>query len=277
MARLTVHGVGIELGGRQILTGTDVEIADGSITVLIGPNGSGKTTLLRVIGRALRATEGVVMIDGEDMVRMKPRHIATQIGTVPQGPEAPPGLTVAELVEHGRYPHLGPFGRPTTDDHEAVHWALEETGLVSLADRPIGELSGGERQTAWIALALAQRSNVLLLDEPTTYLDLRHQLELLDLIIRLRDEHGITILAVLHDLNHALRVADHVVAMSNGRIDTVGSSSSVINPDCIRRVFGAEINILRDPASGHSVCVPVTTTPSQTRSPASQVDSAGSE
>ncbi len=242
-------------GATEVLAGVDLAIPEGTITVLVGPNGSGKTTLLRVMARILKPKGGVVLLDGLDIASQPTRQVAVRVGVLPQSPIAPPTFTVADLVEQGRFPHVGILGRMSSRDADIVRWAVEITGLSGMEDRPLDHLSGGERQRAWIALALAQQTQILLLDEPTTFLDLRHQLEVLDLIATLNRDLGLTVVAVLHDLNHALRLGHRIAVMSEGAVAAIGAPNDVIEPGLVGRVFGVAISMVKDPNSGRTVCV----------------------
>jgi iron complex transport system ATP-binding protein len=212
---------------------------------------------LRALARLLPPTDGAVLLDGESIHAMRTRDVATRIGLLPQAPVVPEGLSVADLVARARFPHRHWYDRWSNEDEHAVSVALAATGVEDLADRSVDELSGGQRQRVWIALALAQETPILLLDEPTTYLDLAHQLDVLHLLSRLRDEHGRTIVAVLHDLQHAARYADHLVAMRDGAVVAVGSPGEVLNPDLVKQVFDVDCCIIRDPITGGPLVVPM--------------------
>jgi iron complex transport system ATP-binding protein len=237
-----LHQVGLRLGAAQV-------------TTLIGPNGSGKSTLLRVLGRLLAPGAGTVVLDGAEIASLPAREVARRIATLRQTAEVPAGVTVEELVELGRYPHRGLLGA-TAECADAVEWAIEVAGIARLRHRIVDTLSGGERQRAWIAMALAQRTRVLLLDEPTTHLDVRAQLDVLDLVRTLAHEHGITVGCVLHDLNLALAHSDHVVALRDGRVVTAGPPAAVMTADVVSAVFDVDVAVLADPHTGAPVCVP---------------------
>lgn len=237
----------------------DLTIPDGGITAIIGPNGCGKSTLLRGLGRLLAPRGGQVLLDGKRIDRMPTREVATHLGLLPQAPSAPEGLTVADLVSRGRHPHQRWFRQWSRDDESAVAEALAWTGMLELADRPVDTLSGGQRQRAWISMALAQGTDVLLLDEPTTYLDLAHAVEVLDLIDRLHDEEGRTVVLVLHDLNLAARYADHLLVMAAGRLVAHGPPDQVLTEQLLAETFGLESRVLTDPVSGRPLVVPVGT------------------
>ena len=228
----------------------------GRITVLVGANGCGKSTLLRGIARLLKPRSGGVYLDGRQIHAMPSRDVARRLGILPQGPSAPDGLTVRELVRQGRFPHQALLKQWSADDERALREALEITSMTAFADRPLDTLSGGQRQRAWIAMALAQETDILLLDEPTTFLDLAYQVEVLDLLQDLND-HGRTVVMVLHDLNQACRYADHLVALRHGAIVTQGSPAQVITPELVHEVFGLRCQIVDDPVMGTPMCVPL--------------------
>ena len=251
--------VQVGYGERVVIGGLSLTIQRGGITALVGPNGSGKSTLSKALARLLKPSGGAVYLDGTAISRMPTAAITRQLAILPQGPVAPAGLTVGELVEQGRYPHAGPLKMLVRQDYAAISEALALTGMSAFAARPLDSLSGGERQRAWIALALAQATPVLLLDEPTTFLDIGHQLEVLELVRRLNRERGMTIVLVLHDLNHAARYADRMVALSEGRIVADGPPVEVLTPALLAQVFGVQAHILTDPASHTPVCLPYAT------------------
>jgi iron complex transport system ATP-binding protein len=243
-------------GGRPVIAGLSLAIERGQITALVGPNGSGKSTLLKTLARLLRPGAGAVYLDGQAISTMSTAAVARELAILPQGPSAPEALSVHELVEQGRYPHVGALHMLRQQDHAAVTAALEWTGMVAFAHRPLDSLSGGERQRAWIALALAQATPILLLDEPTTFLDIGHQLEVLDLVRQLNRERGMTIVLVLHDLNQAARYADRMVALYQGKIVADGAPQVVLTPALLEQVFAVRANIVTDSASGTPVCLP---------------------
>lgn len=243
-------------GKSTIITELDLEIEAGTITALVGPNGCGKSTLLRGISRLLKPTQGSVFLDGQKVHSMKAKNLAKQLGILPQSPTAPEGLTVHELVAQGRYPHQNWFQQWSREDEYIVKEALVTTDLTEFADRPVDTLSGGQRQRAWIAMALAQQTEVLLLDEPTTYLDMAYQVDVLELLADL-NEHGRTIILVLHDLNQAARYADTIVALCDGHIVSQGSPQKVMTSDTIRSVFDLETQIITDPIMNTPMCIPI--------------------
>lgn len=234
----------------------NLTIERGSMTALVGPNGCGKSTLLRGLSRLLKPADGMVLLDGQDIHAMKAKELARKLGILPQSPTAPEGLTVHELVAQGRYPHQSWFQQWSAEDERVVEEALNLTNLTMFADRPVDTLSGGQRQRAWIAMALAQETDILLLDEPTTYLDLAHQIDVLDLLAEL-NERGRTIIMVLHDLNQAARYAHSIVALRGGQVVAQGAPEDVIIPENILQVFGLEAEVVPDPVTGTPMCVPI--------------------
>ncbi|WP_276355239.1 ABC transporter ATP-binding protein [Cohnella caldifontis] len=254
--RLRTDQLHIGYGRRSIVEDLSLRIPDGQITALVGANGSGKSTILKALARILKPASGQVLLDGKSIQRQSTREVAKQLAILPQNPSAPDGLTVEELVAFGRYPHQRGMGTLTGEDRKAVDWALQVTGTADFRDRPVDQLSGGQRQRAWIAMALAQDTEILLLDEPTTFLDIAHQLEVLQLLLRLNREEGRTIVMVVHDLNHAAQYADHVVAIRQGRAVRQGTPEEVVTEDMLRAVFGVEAVIVTDPRLGLPVCMP---------------------
>ncbi len=254
---LAAEGVTVRYPGREpILVGLDVAVPPGTFTVIVGGNGCGKSTLLRVLARVLRPEAGRVTLGGGDVARLGAKQFARAVALLAQGAIAPDGITVGDLVARGRYPHQGLLRQWSPADAEAVAGAMERTETAELADRLVADLSGGQRQRVWIALALAQETGLLLLDEPTTYLDLAHQLSVLDLCRDLVDRHGKTVVAVLHDLNHACRYADRIVAMADGRIVASGPPAEVVTAEVVDEVFGVACRIIDDPVSGTPLVVP---------------------
>jgi iron complex transport system ATP-binding protein len=255
-ATLDAHRLSVSLGGKAILQAVDLELAPGRITALVGPNGSGKSTLLRALSRILPTAAGAVMLDGADIAKLPTREVARRLALLPQHTETMTGVTVGALVELGRQPHLGRFGGLRAADREAIGWALAVTDSQQHADRLVDTLSGGERQRAWLAVALAQRTGVLLLDEPTTYLDVRHQLEVMALVRALNAEHGLTVCWVLHDLNAAAAYSDAMVCLRGGRAIARGAPTDLLTADLVRDVFGIDATVIADPRSGLPVCLP---------------------
>ncbi|MGW5108535.1 ABC transporter ATP-binding protein [Nocardia sp. NPDC004123] len=254
---LAAEDITLGYGERIIVDGLSVQIEPGLITTVIGPNGCGKSTLLRSLGRLLRPRSGRVLLDGKAISTMKTKDIARIVGMLPQTPVAPEGLTVADLVARGRHPHQSWLRQWSADDEAEVTAALEQTGIAELAGRTLDELSGGQRQRAWISMALAQGTDILLLDEPTTYLDLAHSLEVLDLVDRLHDDLGRTVVMVLHDLNLAIRYSDRLIVMHAGRIVAQGVPADIIDAELLRAVFGLRAEVLEDPVSGRPMIVPI--------------------
>jgi len=257
MASVHLQGITKQYEDNLVIKGIDLEIADGEFVVLVGPSGCGKSTLLRGLARLLTPARGAVYLDGKPIHQMPTRDVATIMGVLPQSPIAPDAISVAELVGRGRYPHQGWFGRWTPDDDAAVAEALAATDTADLADRPVDELSGGQRQRVWIAMALAQQTEILLLDEPTTFLDINHQVEVLDLLTDLVRQRGRTVVVVLHDLNLACRYADHIVAMKAGRIVVEGRPVKVMTEQVVENVFGMASRVVLDPVSGTPMIVPI--------------------
>ncbi|MGZ6733639.1 MAG: ABC transporter ATP-binding protein [Nocardioides sp.] len=253
---LVVERASLSYGDRPIVTDLSLALPEGQVTVIVGANACGKSTLLRALARLLRPAGGQVLLDGRDVHTIPTRQLARRLGLMPQAPIAPEGIVVADLVARGRHPHQGLFGRWSAADDAAVAAALEATGVSDLADRAVDELSGGQRQRVWIAMALAQETSVLLLDEPTTYLDLAHQIEVLDLLARLNAERGTTIAMVLHDLNLAARYADHLVALLAGRMVAAGTPAEVVTEETVEAVFGLPCMVVADPVTGTPLVVP---------------------
>ncbi|MFB7375955.1 ABC transporter ATP-binding protein [Kitasatospora purpeofusca] len=254
--RLEARDLTLAYEARTVAEGLDLRIPDGRVTVIVGPNACGKSTLLRALGRLLKPVRGAVLLDGEELARVPTKRIARRIGLLPQSPSAPEGIAVADLVSRGRQPHQSWWQQWSAEDEAAVAEALERTSTAELAERGVDELSGGQRQRVWIAMALAQGTDILLLDEPTTFLDIAHQVEVLDLVRRLNVERGRTVVAVLHDLNQAARYADHLVAMKDGRIVAQGPPAEVVTAELVREVFGLESVVVPDPVTGTPLVVP---------------------
>jgi iron complex transport system ATP-binding protein len=244
---LSARDLTIGYEGNIIVPKLNMEIKKGKVTAIIGPNGCGKSTILKTIARLHKASGGGVYLDGQDVHRMSTKKLAQQLAILPQSPQAPEGLTVQDLVSYGRTPYQSGFSRFTAHDLEMVEWAIEETGLAAYRDMPVDALSGGQRQRAWIAMAIAQETDILLLDEPTTYLDMAHQLEVLELLRRLNEKDGRTIVMVIHDLNHASRFADELIAVKEGMLICQGTSEQVISREVLREVFDIETTIVTDP------------------------------
>ncbi|MEU1982015.1 ABC transporter ATP-binding protein [Nocardia sp. NPDC019395] len=254
--RLDARGVDAGHAGRTVLRGIDLTLKPGTVTVLVGPNGCGKSTLLRTVAGLLPPLAGSVHIDGVPLRSLSRRALSQQLAFLPQAPLVPAGVTVRDLVRHGRYAHRGAFGRHTDADREAVEWALEVSDAAPLSESRLDELSGGERQRAWLATVLAQRAGLVLLDEPTTYLDLRHQFEVLDVVRRLAREYGIACGVVLHDLMHAAAYGDEVVVLADGGVVAAGTPADVLTAETIGRAFGIDVTVVHDPDTGHLACFP---------------------
>ncbi|MFC4068672.1 ABC transporter ATP-binding protein [Actinoplanes subglobosus] len=254
---LDVEKVTLGYGERTVVDALDLRLPPGRITAIVGANACGKSTLLRAMSRLLAPREGRVVLDGKDLHRQPTKEVARTLGLLPQSPIAPEGIVVADLVSRGRHPHQRVLTRWGAQDDAAVHRALEMTGTLTLADRPVDELSGGQRQRVWIAMTLAQQTDILMLDEPTTFLDVSHQVEVLDLLIDLNRERGTTVLMVLHDLNMAARYADHLIAMAGGAIHAQGDPADVLTVDTVRTVFGMNCKVIDDPVSGKPLVIPI--------------------
>jgi iron complex transport system ATP-binding protein len=256
MTDLRANGLTLAYDRAVIVDGLTVAIPPGWVTALVGPNGCGKSTLLRGLARLLRPRSGAVYLDGKEIVTLPTRQVARKLGILPQGPTAPEGLTVRDLVAQGRSPHRSLLRAWSHDDEAAVQDALTVTDTLEFADRPVETLSGGQRQRAWIAMALAQQTDILLLDEPTTFLDLAHQVEVLDLLADLNARQGRTVVMVIHDLNQACRYADHLIAMRAGAIVAEGPPGAVVSEAMVDEVFGIACRIIVDPVAGTPLCVP---------------------
>ena len=255
MSRLNGEQVKIGYGDTTIINNLDVEVPDGKVTSIIGPNGCGKSTLLKALSRLLSIKEGAIHLDGKSIHAQSTKEIAKKIAILPQSPEVADGLTVGELVSYGRFPHQKGFGRLTAEDKKEIDWALSVTGTSEFRHRSINDLSGGQRQRVWIAMALAQRTDIIFLDEPTTYLDICHQLEILELVQKLNKEQGCTIVMVLHDINQAIRFSDHLIAMKEGNIVANGTTQEVLTKDILEKVFNIDVVLDEDPRTGKPLLV----------------------
>ncbi|MFF5016052.1 ABC transporter ATP-binding protein [Streptomyces sp. NPDC001165] len=256
MNRLSAENVTLAYDQRVIAEQLSVEIPDNSFTVIVGPNACGKSTLLRALSRMLRPTEGRVLLDGQVIQSMPAKKVARTLGLLPQSSIAPDGITVADLVGRGRYPHQGILRQWSAEDERVVQESMAQTGVAELADRYVDELSGGQRQRVWIAMALAQQTPLLLLDEPTTYLDIQHQIDVLDLCAELHETQGRTLVAVLHDLNHAARYATHLIALRGGEVIAEGAPNDIVTAELVEEVFGLRCQIIDDPETGTPLVVP---------------------
>ncbi len=255
--RLETRNLSAGYEKRMILEDVSLTVPAGKITAIVGGNASGKSTLLRTLARILQPKSGAVLLDGEAVHQMKSRKLAQVMGLLPQSPIAPEGIAVADLVGRGRHPHQGLFSRWSAEDDRAVARALATTGTAELAERDLDTLSGGQRQRVWIAMALAQETDLLLLDEPTTFLDVAHQVEVLDLLVDLNTAQGTTIVMVLHDLNLAARYADHLIAVGDGGIRAEGPATDVLTEEMVKTVFGLSCRIVSDPVSQTPCMVPI--------------------
>ncbi len=256
-ARLRAEHLTLAYEGKAVISDLSFSLPNGQITSIIGPNGSGKSTLLKGLGRLLRPVSGSVMLDGLPLDSRPTRHIATQLSVLPQAPSAPTGLTVADLVSRGRHPRQKWYQQFSTVDEAIIVHALAATDIADLADAPLEDLSGGQRQRAWISMTLAQETGILLLDEPTTYLDLAHQVEVLELIRCLNREHGRTVLMVLHDISLAARYSDRMIAINGGRIVAEGTPDEVVTSRLLQEVFGLSADVIREPTEGRPHVIPL--------------------
>jgi iron complex transport system ATP-binding protein len=255
--RLAARGLCLGYDDRLVVGDLSVEIPDGQVTVIVGANACGKSTLLRGLARLLKPRAGMALLDGRDIHRLPTKDVATRLGILPQQPIAPEGITVADLVGRGRHPHQRWMRQFSAEDEAAVQAALVATATDDLADRCVDELSGGQKQRVWIALTLAQGTPLLLLDEPTTFLDLAHQVEVLDLLATLNEQEGRTVVIVLHDLNLACRYAHHIIAMRGGAIAAQGRPAEVITAELVAEVFGLAAHVMADPLTGTPLGLPV--------------------
>jgi iron complex transport system ATP-binding protein len=253
-------GDGLHLTYESVTVATDLDIAipRGSLTMIIGPNGCGKSTLLKALSRMLKPARGTVLLDGDDIHTLPTKAVARRLGLLPQSPVAPDGITVADLVSRGRYPYQQLLRQWSRDDEVIVNEAMAATGVSHFAQRGVDELSGGERQRVWLAMVLAQQTGTLLLDEPTTYLDLAHQLDVLELCESIRSARDMTIVVVMHELNLAVRYADHLIVMRDGRVEAVGSPAEIVTEELIERTFGLPCQVVPCPETGKPMIVPRT-------------------
>ncbi|MFZ3571405.1 ABC transporter ATP-binding protein [Streptomyces sp. BH097] len=254
--RLMADDVTLGYDQRVIAEKLSVEIPDNSFTVIVGPNACGKSTLLRALSRMLKPSAGRVLLDGSVIQSMPAKKVAKTLGLLPQSSTAPDGITVGDLVARGRYPHQGLLRQWSSEDERIVQESMGSTGVAELAERYVDELSGGQRQRVWIAMALAQQTPLLLLDEPTTYLDIQHQIDVLDLCAELHEEQGRTLVAVLHDLNHAARYATHLIALREGEVIAEGAPKDIVTAELVERLFGMKCQVIDDPETGTPLVVP---------------------
>ncbi|AIY85076.1 MULTISPECIES: ABC transporter ATP-binding protein [Clostridium] len=245
----------ISYGNLDIVKDLNLEIPKGKITTIIGANGCGKSTILKTLARIIKPKSGSIYINDKELNSQDSKELAKAMAVLPQSPQAPSGLTVEELISYGRFPHQKGFGKLKDEDKDIINWALEKTRILEFRDRPIEALSGGQRQRAWIAMALAQETDILLLDEPTTYLDLAHQLEVLKLLEELNKKEGRTIVMVIHELNNAARFADHMIGVKKGKIVCQGTAHEVMTKENLREIFNIDAEIVNEPKSGKPVCI----------------------
>ena len=245
----------ISYGNLDIVKDLNLEIPKGKITTIIGANGCGKSTILKTLARIIKPKSGSIYINDKELNSQDSKELAKAMAVLPQSPQAPNGLTVEELISYGRFPHQKGFGKLKDEDKDIINWALEKTRILEFRDRPIEALSGGQRQRAWIAMALAQETDILLLDEPTTYLDLAHQLEVLKLLEELNKKEGRTIVMVIHELNNAARFADHMIGVKKGKIVCQGTAHEVMTKENLRGIFNIDAEIVNEPKSGKPVCI----------------------
>ena len=257
MTALEAQNLTLSYDARTISRGLDVRIPDGRVTVIVGPNGCGKSTLLRALSRLITPREGTVLLGGEDVRRMHGKQFARRLALLPQSSQAPAGITVGDLVARGRFPHQRMLQQWSADDQRAVDRAMSATHIAELSGRSVEELSGGQRQRVWVAMLLAQDAPVMLLDEPTTFLDVAHQLDILDLVRRLNREEGRTLVVVLHDLNQAARFADHLIVMKDGEVASHGSPGEILTEELLSDVFALEARVIDDPVFGTPLVVPI--------------------
>lgn len=256
LSHMQAKGLSAGYNGEAVFKGLDLKIPEGSITTLIGSNGSGKSTILKTLCRIISPDSGAVYLDGEAIHEMPTKRVAQRLALLPQGAQAPAGITVGDLVECGRFPYRSALSGLGEKDREIIQWALASTGMSSLEHREMERLSGGQQQRAWIAMALAQKTGLLFLDEPTTYLDISHQLDILYLLRRLNRENGVTIVMVLHDLNHAIMFSDYLVAIKDGTLHSAGTPQEVITRQALREIFDVEAEVITHPVLNVPVCLP---------------------
>jgi iron complex transport system ATP-binding protein len=256
MVKICTESLDIAYLDRVIVKDLNLSIPTGKITALVGANGSGKSTILKAMARLLKPKAGCVLLDGKSIHEQPTREVAKQLAILPQNPTAPEGLTVFELVGYGRFPYQRGFGTLSKLDRDVIRWAIDVTGMTAFSDRPVDQLSGGQRQRAWIAMALAQNTRFLFLDEPTTFLDMAHQLEVLQLLRKLNEEEKRTIVMVVHDLNHATRFAHYMVAIKQGKVVCEGPTVDVLTEQVLGEVFGIRADIVKDPRTGVPLCLP---------------------
>lgn len=255
MNSITTENLAVAYEDNLVVDDLDMQIPQGKITTIIGPNGCGKSTVLKAVGRILKPKGGMVYLNGDDIRNLSTKEVAQKMAILPQSPQAPAGLTVGELVAYGRFPHQRGFGKLKPEDREIIRWALAVTKLIELETTAVDNLSGGQRQRVWIAMALAQQTDLILLDEPTTYLDMAYQLEVLELLYKLNREQECTIVMVLHDLNLAARFADYMIAIRGGDIISHGPPAEVMTAEVLRKTFHIDAEIILETRTGRPTCV----------------------
>lgn len=255
MSCISTKNLNISYGNLDIVKDLNLDIPKGKITTIIGSNGCGKSTILKTIARIIQAKSGDIFVNNINIKEQSPKDLAKVMAVLPQSPQAPSGLTVEELISYGRFPHQKGFGKMKKEDEDIVTWALKSTGIEAFRDRPIEALSGGQRQRAWIAMAIAQQTEILILDEPTTYLDLAHQLEILKLLEDLNRNQGTTIVMVIHELNNAARFADHMIGVKKGQVVCQGTAHEVMTKENLKELFNIDAEIVEDPRNNKPVCL----------------------
>ena len=255
MSCISTKNLNISYGNLDIVKDLNLDIPKGKITTIIGSNGCGKSTILKTIARIIQAKSGDIFVNNINIKEQSPKDLAKVMAVLPQSPQAPSGLTVEELIAYGRFPHQKGFGKMRKEDEDIVTWALQSTGIEEFRERPIEALSGGQRQRAWIAMALAQQTEILILDEPTTYLDLAHQLEILKLLEELNRKQGTTIVMVIHELNNAARFADHMIGVKKGKVVCQGTAHEVMTKENLKELFNIDAEIVEDPRNNKPVCL----------------------
>ena len=255
MSCISTKNLNISYGNLDIVKDLNLDIPKGKITTIIGSNGCGKSTILKTIARIIQAKSGDIFVNNINIKEQSPKDLAKVMAVLPQSPQAPSGLTVEELIAYGRFPHQKGFGKMRKEDEDIVTWALKSTGIEDFRERPMEALSGGQRQRAWIAMALAQQTEILILDEPTTYLDLAHQLEILKLLEELNRKQGTTIIMVIHELNNAARFADHMIGVKKGKVVCQGTAHEVMTKENLKELFNIDAEIVEDPRNNKPVCL----------------------
>ncbi|MCI6668675.1 MAG: ABC transporter ATP-binding protein [Romboutsia timonensis] len=255
MSCISTKNLNISYGNLDIVKDLNLDIPKGKITTIIGSNGCGKSTILKTIARIIQAKSGDIFVNNINIKEQSPKELAKVMAVLPQSPQAPSGLTVEELISYGRFPHQKGFGKMKKEDEDIVTWALKSTGIEEFRERPMEALSGGQRQRAWIAMALAQQTEILILDEPTTYLDLAHQLEILKLLEELNRKQGTTIVMVIHELNNAARFADHMIGVKKGKVVCQGTAHEVMTKENLKELFNIDAEIVEDPRNNKPVCL----------------------